>query len=93
MDRSIIGNTMVLPTAPAKEGRQITIGSLAILERLGNPLAFTILGIGNRQFTDSAADLLELLYIHSVDNETYYDIIRQLDNQQSIKQDAIMWGS
>lgn len=84
---------MALPATPVKEGRVISLGSLAILERLGNPLAATILGVGDRSFTDSAADLLELLYIHSVNDNDYYDIVRQIGDPTAIRQQAIVWGS
>lgn len=93
MDRSIIGNSMVLPTPPTKGGRAISLGSLAVMERLGNPLTFTLLGIGDAQFTDSAEHLLELLYVHGVDDSTYYDIIANIDNPAAIKQQAMLWGS
>lgn len=84
---------MVLPTPPTKEGRAISLGSLAVMERLGNPLTFTLLGIGDAQFTDSAEHLLELLYVHGVDDSTYYDIINNIDNPAAIKQQAMLWGS
>lgn len=86
---------MALPEVEAKEGtmRAISLGSLAILEQLGNPLVYTVMGIGDVQFTDSAVNLLELLYVHTVSDEEYYDIVRNIHQPEIIKQQAIMWGS
>ncbi len=95
MDRSIIQNEMTLPEIPAKlqKMRKVSIGSLAILERLGNPLVATIIGVGDAKFTDSIEDLLELFYVHSVDDEAYYDIVNSIDNPEEIKRQSILWGS
>lgn len=95
MNRSILENQMALPEVEAKEGtmRAISLGSLAILEQLGNPLVYTVMGIGDVQFTDSAVNLLELLYVHTVSDEEYYDIVRNIHQPEIIKQQAIMWGS
>lgn len=95
MDRSIIQNEMTLPEIPAnvQKMRKVSIGSLAILERLGNPLVATIIGVGDAKFTDSIEDLLELFYVHSVDDEGYYDIVNNIDNPEEIKRQSIMWGS
>lgn len=95
MDRSIIQNEMTLPEIPVSKQkmRKVSIGSLAILERLGNPLVATIIGVGDAKFTDSIEDLLELFYVHSVDDEAYYDIVNNIDNPEEIKRQSIMWGS
>ena len=95
MDRSIIQNEMTLPEIPAKlqKMRKVSIGSLAILERLGNPLVATIIGVGDAKFTDSIEDLLELFYVHSVDDKAYYDIVNNIDNPEEIKRQSILWGS
>lgn len=95
MDRSIIQNEMTLPEIPVKlqKMRKVSIGSLAILERLGNPLVATIIGVGDAKFTDSIEDLLELFYVHSVDDEAYYDIVNNIDNPEEIKRQSILWGS
>lgn len=95
MDRSIIQNEMTLPEIPVKlqKMRKVSIGSLAILERLGNPLVATIIGVGDAKFTDSIEDLLELFYVHCVDDEAYYDIVNSIDNPEEIKRQSILWGS
>lgn len=95
MDRSIIQNEMTLPEIPVKlqKMRKVSIGSLAILERLGNPLVATIIGVGDAKFTDSIEDLLELFYVHSVNDEAYYDIVNNIDNPEEIKRQSILWGS
>lgn len=95
MDRSIIQNEMTLPEIPVKlqKMRKVSIGSLAILERLGNPLVATIIGVGDAKFTDSIEDLLELFYVHCVDDEAYYDIVNNIDNPEEIKRQSILWGS
>lgn len=95
MDRSIIQNEMTLPEIPVKlqKMRKVSIGSLAILERLGNPLVATIIGVGDAKFTDSIEDLLELFYVHCADDEAYYDIVNNIDNPEEIKRQSILWGS
>lgn len=95
MDRSIIQNEMTLPEIPVSKQkmRKVSIGSLAILERLGNPLVATIIGVGDAKFTDSIEDLLELFYVHSVDDEAYYDIVNNIDSPEEIKRQSILWGS
>lgn len=98
MDRSIIQNEVCLPTrqnVTENKMRPITIATLAILERLGNPLVGLIVGVsdGSVKFTDSVENLLELFYVHSVDDEELYTIVDRLyDKPDEIKKDAIMWG-
>lgn len=95
MDRSIIENEMCIPQHnPEGQMRPISIGTLSILERLGNPLVALIVGVdSDAKFTDSVEDLLELFYIHSVDDEQFYNIVDKLyDAPDEIKKDAIMWG-
>lgn len=88
---------MCLPAAPAESGkmRPITISTLAILERLGNPLVSLIVGVsdGSVQFTDSVENLLELFYVHSVDDNGLYEITdKMFRDPDEVKKDAIMWG-
>ncbi len=94
MNRSIIENEMCLPHGETEtQMRPITIGTLAILERLGNPLVGTLIGVGNAQFTDSVENLLELFYIHSVDDSQLYSIVDALyTDPDSVKKDAVLWG-
>lgn len=74
--------------------REVTIGTLAILERLGNPLVGTLIGVGDAKFTDSVENLLELFYIHSVDDEQLYSIVNNVfDDPESVKKEAILWGN
>lgn len=98
MRRELIQNEMALPSRQnVVEGkmRPISIATLAILERLGNPLVSLIVGVsdGSVKFTDSVEDLLELFYVHSVDDEELYNIVDRLfDNPDEIKKNAIVWG-
>lgn len=95
MDRSIIENEMCIPQHNAEgQMRPISIGTLSILERLGNPLVALIVGVdSDAKFTDSVEDLLELFYIHSVDEEQFYNIVDKLyDAPDEIKKEAIIWG-
>ena len=67
---------MCLPNGGAEgELRQVTIGTLSILERLGNPLVGTLIGVGDAKFTDSVENLLELFYIHSLNDDELYDVV------------------
>lgn len=94
MDRSIIQNSMCLPNGEAEgELRQVTIGTLSILERLGNPLVGTLIGVGDAKFTDSVENLLELFYIHSLNDDELYDVVQMMyTDPTEIKKAAIMWG-
>lgn len=98
MRRELIQNEMALPSRQnVVEGkmRPISIATLSILERLGNPLVSLIVGVsdGSVKFTDSVENLLELFYIHSVDDEELYNIVDRLfDNPDEIKKNAIVWG-
>lgn len=95
MNRSIIENQMSLPIGRVEgQMREVTIGTLAILERLGNPLVGTLIGVGDAKFTDSVENLLELFYIHSVDDEQLYSIVNNVfDDPESVKKEAILWGN
>lgn len=98
MRRELIQNEMALPSRQnVVEGkmRPISIATLSILERLGNPLVSLIVGVsdGSVKFTDSVENLLELFYIHSVDDEELYNIVDRLfDAPDEIKKNAIIWG-
>lgn len=76
-----------------KSVRPVSIGSLAILERLGNPLVATIIGVGDAKFTDNLEHLLELFYVHSVSESDYQDIVRNINDPDEIRRQAIVWGS
>lgn len=97
MRRELIQNEMALPSRQnVVEGkmRPISIATLSILERLGNPLVALIVGVdSDAKFTDSVESLLELFYIHSVDDEELYNIVDKLfDAPDEIKKNAIIWG-
>lgn len=94
MNRSIISNEMCLPQGEVEgELRQVTIGTLSILERLGNPLVGTLIGVGDAKFTDSVENLLELFYIHSLNDDELYQVVQMMyTDPTEIKKAAIMWG-
>lgn len=91
MNRSIIDNEFCLPQRQA-QGRKISIGTLAMLERLGNPLVGTIMGLGDAKFTDSVEHLLQVLWLHSVDEQEFRNILREIDNVSECRMRAIVWG-
>lgn len=96
MRRELIQNEMALPSRQnVVEGkmRPISIATLSILERLGNPLVALIVGVdSDAKFTDSVESLLELFYVHSIDDEELYNIVDRLfDAPDEIKKNAIIW--
>lgn len=74
--------------------RPVTISTMAIMERLGNPLTQMLLGLGNgANITDDVNALLEMVFIHSLDDEELSYIVDDvLNNPESVKKQALQWG-
>lgn len=97
MNRSIISNEMALPereSGSAVELRPVTIGSLAVLERLGCESLPILMGLKQGNLSDHLEDMLLVLYIHLQDNEGLCDIVDKMyDDPEAIRKDAIMYGT
>lgn len=92
MDRSIISNDTLLPEQEDRNIHPITLGSLAILERLGNPCLPLLLGTGSGQLTDNMEGVLEVLYIHT--RPQLGELAAALySDPMAIKARALAWGA
>lgn len=85
---------MALPESSRSVMRPVTISTMAIMERLGNPLTQMLLGLGNgANITDDVNALLEMVFIHSLDDEELSYIVDDvLNNPESVKKQALQWG-
>lgn len=94
MNRDVISNEMALPEGTGERGlRPITIGTLAILERMGNQAVPALLGLPGPKLTDSLNALAEIAYIHSLDEQGIRECVDMLfDNPDDVRKAAIEWG-
>lgn len=78
---------MALPESSRSVMRPVTISTMAIMERLGNPLTQMLLGLGDgANITDDVNALLEMVFIHSLDDEELSYIVDDvLNNPESVK--------
>lgn len=85
---------MALPESSRRVMRPVTISTMAIMERLGNPLTQMLLGLGNgANITDDVNALLEMVFIHNLDDEELSYIVDDvLNNPESVKKQALQWG-
>lgn len=96
MERSIIANDIALPEGNARNGeiRPITIGTLAILERLGCESLPILMGLKQGNLLDNLEDLLLVLYVHVQDDCGLIDLVNRLyEDPESIHKESIMFGA
>lgn len=78
MDRSIIDNDLALPQGNEQDIKPITIGTLAILERLGCSSLPILMGVQQGNLLDNLEDLLLVLYVHVQDEQGIRDIVDKI---------------
>lgn len=78
MDRSIIDNDFGLPQGNEQDIKPISIGTLAILERLGCSSLPILMGVQQGNLLDNLEDLLLVLYVHVQDEQGIRDIVDRL---------------
>lgn len=95
MNRDIVANEMALPEGTGKSGlRPVTIGTLAILERLGNQAVPALLGLPGPKLTDNINALMEVAYIHTLEDYELSECVDRLfDDPDLVKKAAIEWGT
>lgn len=96
MDRSILSNDMALPEGGGKIGeiRPISIGTLAILERLGCRSLPILMGTEEGSLLENMEDLLLILYVHVQDDNGLYNLVDRLyTDPESIHKDSIIYGT
>lgn len=94
MDRSIINNDFGLPQGNDKQIKPITIGTLAILERLGCRSLPILMGVQQGNLLDNLEDLLLVLYVHMQDEQGIRDIVDKIyEDPESIQKAAIIMGT
>lgn len=94
MDRSIIDNDFGLPEGNNHELKPISIGTLAILERLGCSSLPILMGLQQGNLLDNLEDLLLVLYVHVQDEQGIRDIVDKIySDPESVQKSAIMYGT
>lgn len=94
MDRSIIDNDFGLPEGNNQQLKPITIGTLAILERLGCASLPILMGVKDGNLLDNLEDLLLVLYVHVQDEQGIRDIVDRLySDPESVQKSAILYGT
>lgn len=94
MDRSIIDNDLALPSGNEQDIKPITIGTLAILERLGCSSLPILMGVKDGNLLDNLEDLLLVLYVHVQDEQGIRDIVDKIySDPESVQKSAIMYGT
>lgn len=78
MDRSIIDNDLALPQGNEQDIKPITIGTLAILERLGCSSLPILMGVQQGNLLDNLEDLLLVLYVHVQDEQGIRNIVDKI---------------
>lgn len=78
MDRSIIDNDFGLPQGNEQDIKPITIGTLAILERLGCSSLPILMGVQQGNLLDNLEDLLLVLYVHVQDEQGIRNIVDEI---------------
>lgn len=78
MDRSIIDNDFGLPQGNEQDIKPISIGTLAILERLGCSSLPILMGVQQGNLLDNLEDLLLVLYVHVQDEQGIRDIVDKI---------------
>ena len=71
----------------AGELRELSAGSLALLELCGNPLAAQMLG-GSTELTAKLADVMEFCWVHAADRD---EVVR-LVLAGKARESALRWG-
>lgn len=71
----------------AGELRELSAGSLALLELCGNPLAKQMLG-GSTELTAKLADVMEFCWVHAADRD---EVVRQVLAGKS-RESSLRWG-
>lgn len=94
MERSIIDNDLALPQGNEQDIKPITIGTLAILERLGCSSLPILMGVQQGNLLDNLEDLLLVLYVHVQDEQGIRDIVDKIySDPESVQKQAIMFGT
>lgn len=78
MDRTIIDNDFGLPQGNEQDIKPITIGTLAILERLGCSSLPILMGVKDGNLLDNLEDLLLTLFVHVQDEQGIRDIVDKI---------------
>lgn len=94
MNRDIVANEMALPEGTGSKGlRPVTIGTLAILERMGNQAVPALLGLPGPKLTENLNALMEVAYVHTLDEQGIRECVDALfEDPDIIRKEALDWG-
>lgn len=95
MDRQLIQNDMALPDATPGGMRHITLGTLAMLERLGNPCLPFLLGTAgeDEKWTDHVSGIVEVLYLHQETTNLSETVAALMQDPAAVHARALSWAS
>lgn len=95
MNRETVFNDMALPAAETGGLRHITLGTLAMLERLGNPCLPLLLGTASEeeQWTDHVDGMAEVLYLHRRETDLSETVATLLQDPLQVHARALSWAS
>lgn len=95
MDRNTIFNDMALPESSSGGMRHITLGTLAMLERLGNPCLPFLLGTapGEEKWTDHVQGIAEVLYLHRLETDLGETVATLLQDPMQVHARALSWAA
>lgn len=85
---------MVLPPPASARMQHITLGSLAILERLGNPCLPFLLGTApeTERWTDHIDGIAEVLFLHLPDTDLSEVVTSLLESPALVRERALQWA-
>lgn len=86
---------MALPEPSPGGMRHITLGTLAMLERLGNPCLPFLLGTatGEETWTDHVEGIAEVLYLHQRETDLSETVATLLQDPVQVHARALSWAS
>ena len=95
MNRETVFNDMALPAAETGGLRHITLGTLAMLERLGNPCLPFLLGTatGEETWTDHVEGIAEVLYLHQRETDLSETVATLMQDPVQVHASALSWAS